>query len=157
MCRSASSNISEAQHSVSFGLSLHKVGAFWMFLPSKSHLLNPSAASPPRRSAARVSPRTSYDPENNCNVTDPIRLRSSQCKPGVCSGHRFQGQRIQMGEVVAASTAATPMGAASTEENSTEEASVDSRSSTGTITTVDFPTGTESLLVTMSALSSASV
>ena len=41
----------------------------------------------------------------------------------------------------------------------TEEASVypGSWTATGTITTVDFPTGTESLPVTMSALSSASV
>ena len=55
--------------------------------------------------------------------------------------------------------AATPMGAASTDEDPTEEASVDTGSwmATDTITTVDFPTGTESLLVTMSALSSASV
>ena len=41
----------------------------------------------------------------------------------------------------------------------TEEASVypGSWTATGTITTVDFPTGTESLRFTMSALSSASV
>ena len=63
-----------------------------------------------------------------------------------------------MGEVVAASMAATPMEAASTDEDPTEEASVDTGSwtATGTITT-GVPTGTESLLVTMSALSSASV
>jgi hypothetical protein len=64
-----------------------------------------------------------------------------------------------MGEAVAASIAATPMEAASTDGDPTEEASVctGSWTATGTITTVDFPTGTESLLVTMSALSSASV
>ena len=64
-----------------------------------------------------------------------------------------------MGEAVAASMAATPTGAASTDEDPTEEASVytGSWTATGTITTVDLPTGTESLLVTMSALSSASV
>ena len=50
-------------------------------------------------------------------------------------------------------------GAASTDEDPTEEASLDTGSwtATGTITAVDFPTGTESLLVTMSALCSASV
>jgi len=64
-----------------------------------------------------------------------------------------------MGEAVAASIAATPMGAASTGEDPTEEASVypGSWTATDTITTVELPTGTESLLVTMSALSSASV
>ena len=74
-------------------------------------------------------------------------------------GTGFKWQRIQWGEAVAASMAATPMGAASTDEDPTEEASVytGSWTATGTITTVDFPTGTESLLVTMSALSSASV
>jgi len=69
-----------------------------------------------------------------------------------------------MGEAVAASIAAIPMGAASTDEDSTEEDSTEEASeytgswtATGTITTVDLPTGMESLLVTMSALSSASV
>ena len=73
-------------------------------------------------------------------------------------GTGFKGNG-SMGEAVAASMAATPMGAASTDEDPTEEASVDTGSwtATGTITAVDFPTGTESLLVTMSALSSASV
>ena len=54
---------------------------------------------------------------------------------------------------------AASMGAASTDEDPTEEASLDTGSwtATGTITAVDFPTGTESLLVTMSALCSASV
>jgi len=62
-----------------------------------------------------------------------------------------------MGEAVAAYMAATPMGEASTDEDPTEEASAYTDSWTATVTTVDFPTGTESLLVTMSALSSASV
>jgi hypothetical protein len=64
-----------------------------------------------------------------------------------------------MGEAVAAYMAVTPMGEASTDEDPTEEASVytGSWTATVTITAVDFPTGTESLLVTMSALSSASV
>jgi hypothetical protein len=62
-----------------------------------------------------------------------------------------------MQEVVAASIAATPMGAASTGEDPTEEAYTGSWTATGTIATVGFPTGTESLLVTMSALCSASV
>ena len=64
-----------------------------------------------------------------------------------------------MGEAVAASMAATPMEAPFTDEDPTEEASLDTGSwmAPDTITTVDFPTGTESLLVTMRALSSASV
>ena len=51
------------------------------------------------------------------------------------------------------------MDEASTDEAPTDEASVYTGSwmATDTITTVDLPTGTESLLVTMSALSSASV
>ena len=53
-------------------------------------------------------------------------------------------------------------GSGSTDEDSTEEASVDwwtatGTMTTGTMTTVDFPTGTESLPVTIRALSSASV
>ena len=62
-----------------------------------------------------------------------------------------------MGEAVAASMSATPMEAASTDEDPTEEASSGSWMAPDTITTVDFPTGTESLLVTMRARSSASV
>lgn len=64
-----------------------------------------------------------------------------------------------MREAVAASIAATLMGAASTGEDPTEEAQAytGSATATGTMATVDFPNGTESLLVTMSARSSASV
>lgn len=64
-----------------------------------------------------------------------------------------------MAEAVATSMAVAPMGAASTDEDSTDEASLatDSWTATGTVTTMDMPTGTESLLVTMNVLSSASV
>ena len=67
-----------------------------------------------------------------------------------------------MVEAVATSMAVAPMGAAFTDEAftdeaSTDEASLDTGSWTATDTTTDLPTGTESLLVTMNALSSASV
>jgi hypothetical protein len=62
-----------------------------------------------------------------------------------------------MVEAVATSMAVAPMGAAFTDEASTDEASLDMGSWTATDTTTDLPTGTESLLVTMNALSSASV
>ena len=69
-----------------------------------------------------------------------------------------------MVEAVATSMAVAPMGRASTDEDFTEEdftdlASLDSGSwtATDTGTTMGIPTGTESPLVTIRALSSASV
>ena len=69
-----------------------------------------------------------------------------------------------MAEAVATSRAVALMGTASTDEASTGEAStgeasLDSGSWTATDpgTATDIPTGTESLRVTMNALSSASV
>ena len=67
-------------------------------------------------------------------------------------------------EVVATSVAVAPMARASTDEDSTDKDSKDKASldlgswtAPGTGTIMDMPTGTESLPVTMSALSSASV
>ena len=67
-----------------------------------------------------------------------------------------------MVEAVPTSVAVALMGRASTDEDSTDgdskdKASLDLGSWTGTGTIMDMPTGTESLLATMSVLSSASV
>jgi hypothetical protein len=69
-----------------------------------------------------------------------------------------------MVEAAAASKAATSLAAASPDKASPDKASPDkapmdtgSGAATGTATTMDMATGTESLPVTLSALSSASV